>query len=867
MKKNIGLYSISILGMILAACNLQPPSSIQIKASPRFEASLGSRTDDLAQLIQDKLHKSLEGKDIKAYRYQPEGATDTRYLIYYPIKEVDLDVDKMLGQDIAPSFNKKFPKKEFAIPEIQKTINKDIDLAEFDKQIVQKAQLNLTHTIKPELVTAIQTALNLGSSPKTETIPDFEITFSDFETIEFGENSFLDLEVTGNTHITCTLERAKLNANGEDITGTKQPDGKIKFNVSNKTITNKPTLTCTVSVSAISNDAALTIKANVADNSTIKKVTGMNMDMVLNSTHGLTPQTIQVPDNEHFISGKIKTGSITVDAPTPASWKGITLKKSFKITQEDGISINTGTPGTYTNLAEPILLNNQSISKKPITITPKVKVSMDNATYVHTDKLNLGVTFKIEEFSEVTLKQPEELANIASITHDAASIKEMIQEITLKSGNPKIEVTLDHNLPGTVGLKLDSTAFNIHDMQNFPRGNNTETFTSSSTPLVLTLGSITNFDVKPTITLPEADNGGTPKTFKLKDIKPGSTLKFSGDVKVTAEWEKVKLNAINHELQTGDAIDLQAFSKYLKTAAYELDILECPMHFYFSSAALKGQSINPKIKISAEVTPASGSATTKTIYAADADAPAEVTLKSEQLNFGTKDIITKIPEASFSIQKDAGNTNVRTTFAELINEKPKSIKLKCNLSMSGTEISKETIDNLKGNSKLQIAVLIDAPLGFAIKNDITNKPIKDILGSLLEGSAKENVNKQFEKDIFRRESGSSKSNEFLSFISTAAINLSVKNPLDKSLEMQFDLHNSSGQSVLGTPKKLTLKKGHSSQAIGFTQEEIKKITETVPCKPHISLNLPKGDYKIGKDAKCTVSMNVNSKLDIDYKIK
>ncbi|MGP1593692.1 MAG: hypothetical protein ACTTH8_00345 [Treponema sp.] len=867
MKKNIGLYSISILGMILAACNLQPPSSIQIKASPRFEASLGSRTDDLAQLVQDKLHKSLEGKDIKAYRYQPEGATDTRYLIYYPIKEVDLDVDKMLGQDIAPSFNKKFPKKEFTIPEIQKTIQKDIDLAEFDKQIVQKAQLNLTHTIDSAIVTAIQTALTApDTSSVTQTIPDFEITFSDFKTIAFGNDSFLYLEAIGNTHITCTLEEAKLNANGEDITGTKQPDGKIKFDVSNKTITNTPTLTCTVSVTAISNDATLTIKANVADNSTIKKVTGMVMDMELNHIHGLNPQTIQVPDNEHFISGKIKTGSITVDAPTPASWKGITLQKSFKIEQTGGIAINTGTSDTYTNLAEPISLNNQNISKESITITPKVKVYMDNATYVHTDKLNLGVTFKIEEFSEVTLKQPEELANIAPITHNAASIKEMIQQITFKNGNPKIEVTLDHNLPGTVGLKLDSTAFNIHDMQNFPRGNNTETFTSSSTPLVLTLdNTFTNFDVKPTITLPEAGTSGAIKTFKLKDIKPGSTLKFSGDVKVTAEWEKVKLNNINKELQTGNAIDLQAFSKYLKTAAYELDILECPMHFYFSSAALQNESIDPKIKISAEVTPASGTAATKTIYADATDAPAVVALKSEQLNFGTKDIITKIPEASFSIQK--GVPNVGKTFAELINEKPKSIKLKCNLSMSGTEIDKDTIDNLKGNSKLQIAVLIDAPLGFAIKNDITNKPIKDVLNSLLEDSAKANVNEQFEKDIFRRESGSSKSNEFLSFISTAAINLSVKNPLDKPLEMQFDLHNSSGQSVLGTPKKLTLKKGHSSQAIGFTQEEIKKITETVPCKPHISLNLPKGDYKIGKDAKCTVSMNVNSKLDIDYKIK
>lgn len=872
MQKKIRLCTVFILGILIIACNLQPASSIRIKTSPEFNASLGSRTDDLAQLVKGKLDDALKGKDIKAYYYSPDGeaGNTTRYLIHYPIKEVDLNINDLLAKNIAPSFEKQFPSKTFTIPAIHETKTQTVNMTQLNAKLIETFKMNIPHQLDSALIALIKAALTTTSNdPVEQELPEFDISFPNSKTITFGAGSTVKLTITP-TNITSKVSKATLISNGVSIPGVVQSNGEVHFDVSGKTITNPAKLKCTVSVSSIQDNASITIASELSNTSKIEKATGITMTTDIGSSSGLTPQTIAVPENEYFISGAIKTGSITINNPVPSSWTNVTLQKSITITQPDGIAINQS-PATYTDLTAPILLDGQKVSKNAITVTPAIKVTMQDATYVYTDSLSITVTFTIEEFASVTLKQPDEITNPQKIEHSAAGIKEMVEKIQFKNNNPKITVTLTHNLPGDIGLTLTSDAFKINSQKNFPQGEHTEEFASTETPLTITLDTSFNaFDVTPTITLPgAADTNGT-KTFTLTNVKLGTQVAFSGKVAVSADWEKVTLNNIDKDLQTGEPIDLEALSRYLKTSKYEIDILECPMHFYFSAQALKNKNITPKMLLTANVTDAHNALSTKTIFGKPAATSGtyeatEIRITSEQLNLGEKSVITAIPDPSFSIKKQ--EENVQCTFAELVNNKPNKIKLTCHLSMQGVELSQDEVEKLKENSKIQIAVLIDVPLGAKFKNKIDNVPIQDLVEDLLDGSSKTEFKKHFEKDLFSRESASASSNKFLEFIATAAIDLSMHNPLEKPVTALFDLQDQAGNSVLAEKKQIMLKPGNSSQVISFTQEEIQKIAKTVPCKPSFTLTLDDGDYTVAKNAKCTVSMSIRSKLDIDYKIK
>lgn len=118
--------------LFIAACNLQPFSSVRIEAKPTLYVPLGSKS-----ITEDEVFKKLEtilqekDKNIRLYRYPPTGTAPNalHYLIHYPIKSLDFDIGSYFGGDASihnTALSQKF-EKNISIPQLSKDWNRFLE--------------------------------------------------------------------------------------------------------------------------------------------------------------------------------------------------------------------------------------------------------------------------------------------------------------------------------------------------------------------------------------------------------------------------------------------------------------------------------------------------------------------------------------------------------------------------------------------------------------------------------------------------------------------------------------------------------------------------------------------------------------------
>ena len=146
----IGALFFAVLGTV--TCNLQPISSVRIKASPKLYVPLGSRSFSAEEYFSaDKIAKMVSGidgtaasnKKVYVYNYTPSDAQDKdqlRFLVRYPLQSFNLDLDSYFGSDITADtsvLSRKFD-TDISIPSIQVTKKLDISAANINEKLLEK---------------------------------------------------------------------------------------------------------------------------------------------------------------------------------------------------------------------------------------------------------------------------------------------------------------------------------------------------------------------------------------------------------------------------------------------------------------------------------------------------------------------------------------------------------------------------------------------------------------------------------------------------------------------------------------------------------------------------------------------------------
>ena len=208
-----------------------------------------------------------------------------------------------------------------------------------------------------------------------------------------------------------------------------------------------------------------------------------------------------------------------------------------------------------------------------------------------------------------------------------------------------------------------------------------------------------------------------------------------------------------------------------------------------------------------------------------------------------------------------------------------------NLS-DGITIKKESLDGLSQTSEINISLLIDLPIIFAVKPNEAGYAAFDIISLMNETSeseeesnenSEENENTDDsestkETDLFNRAEGEDIEgiDTVLEFIEKVSIDLQYQNNTGMALTLVIQDSNARGEKL---KKEVQLGKNSGTMNLTFDYEDAQYIKNTNPFYPDVlELRLPgdktkKTEYKIRRDANISVILQGSVKTDIDYSIE
>ena len=343
-----------------ATCRLQPFSSVEVKASPTVYMPLGSGKITVSD-IDEKLENiitpgkgSSAATNARLFRYTPSDVTgedknQLRYLIHYPIKSFDFDINNYFGEnavgnDTGLSYN---VDESISVPNLK--TNQPCTIAETDT-----INTKLLESFNNDPATLPSVPIPAGT-PSGSTVPvDISINFEGFEELTFEPPAYLTISANLPTGMACSFSEEKLTSNGNTFTGYSPYDSPnaVKFYI-DRPIGKSLRLTCKMRVDGSNVSAGGTITFRRTLDGTIKEAKGVNAHLQ-NLTLG-SPQNVQLPLPDDFKKAVIGEGTLQFTLRQPEGWSGITIQEKTKIEQAgaQGLLIN---PTDFRPLSNPISL-------------------------------------------------------------------------------------------------------------------------------------------------------------------------------------------------------------------------------------------------------------------------------------------------------------------------------------------------------------------------------------------------------------------------------------------------------------------------------------------------------------------------------
>ena len=934
-KNTVKVCFIFFVAILISCSNLTMPKKITIQADPEIQASFGSLKTSLTDYFSvEKIQKLVgEEENFKVYEYRHDDNDDSlRFLakLDYSMEIDGLDVEGSLQElenkdpiifgyeedNITPSVL-------FSVPEIDKTINVDPISLELTDEIT--SSLKDLSSIQFEGVQPGQTA-NL----KNQNLPfPLELCDDEFDTVTFGEGTSLNIKFNKIPDVGVTTARingiaifdaAKFTGNVDytDLVSISMNDAIVykegnsdlvngenlttSLDLSNKTLPKDICLVLNVSFEGGDGTSPVTIttqNSKFSDNISFKRVTGFNTTAPVEVDFP-SIEPIELADGLEDLKGAV-IGSGESDGQISFSIdnlpNGVTATTKLSLTQTDSEynSVNYSglniTDKTVTNNV--ISLAGQNLNTNNINLTGSMKVVATNATIDFTQKLNVSAGVKIKKFDSVSLSDSVIPQDILSQNHSysLADIAEYVNQI--KFNKIGLALKLCNGLPLEATMKINSTFLDITNKEEVFPGNQTELPTEArdigASDITKDISDTTEFDLEISIEMPSS-NG----VITLDDITTGTDYKFYGQADLIIDWESVNFKipddysgfAGSFPEEGSDPLDLSALTNILGD---DITLSGIKPKLYISSDLLSNEGPLAGAEIQAVMTASytkdEGTKTKYLVGSADNSTRVEI-VDNPELNVMENSLVKgTLPEASLEL----------TGLEEVLTSGAPDIKLEYDFKLGGaTEegnlsdgitIKKESLDGLSQTSEINISLLIDLPIIFAVKPNEAGYAAFDIISLMNETSeseedsgenSEENENTDDsestkETDLFNRAEGEDIEgiDTVLEFIEKVSIDLQYQNNTGMALTLVIQDSNARGEKL---KKEVQLGKNSGTMNLTFDYEDAQYIKNTNPFYPDVlELRLPGNKttetlYKIRRDANISVILQGSVKTDIDYSI-
>lgn len=463
-----------------------------------------------------------------------------------------------------------------------------------------------------------------------------------------------------------------------------------------------------------------------------------------------------------------------------------------------------------------------------------------NGTVSGDSNIKIAITADLDKgFESATVAVPEGTKFEHTVSFDfPEEVKKMVEKVVFAENGLGFDLTLNSTLPEGNDIDMSINAFGEDLTKITPAESNVWSFRTTK-EYVLEPKKSLSATIKVT---PPGYNEGE-NTMTIKNVLPGAPYSLSGEAKIIANWESVKIKQVGEPFKGSfpadgaEPIDLSKFTELLPEGIAFKDIGAA----LFISSPLKKDGSQTDLSFTGEVSISGGDGNSTTLVSKDEPLelvspialPAEGKVWSGDLPTPSADMGEKI-----------------TNF---LNSRPTSLNLNYSLSLgNGTKIERADIPE-DGKTSVKAEIVITLPIKLAV----TQNAEFDVFAL---------ANIPTDKDLFGRTEAPATNeqiNDLLKMLTSLNIGIDYNNNLGVALGAKVHLLTDKDGKPTVT-KDFILEKGKNTYNLELTGEQIKQVMEAYPFCPRVYVELPSGDVVLEREGGIDLSLGVTAVTDINY---
>lgn len=861
--KKIGIVITILLCFWAISCDFEIPKKIQIKTDPVVNVSAGEVDFAVKEKLTVESLQELFGESLQVYEYEKAEDSTLRYLLKANLMNQSFDFAEILdSMSITPSIENVIPEISVTVPKLSQTIEAiKIDIPKINvTDFFSSAADNI-------IVGCLQSSVDYQPVASGDLGLDFSLT--GFETLEFGDNSviFLDIGVGDypegfgiRIDSICLKDSSDNIIMEQELNQEIENGSKLILDVSNKILPKDLSINFAVSTKGTLGDiVSLGIALSIPETSSIVAVSGLTSFTLDSIT--IPEQVVSLP-SDSFNAAVVKSGEIAITIPQLTSlnsdFQGITRKISLSIIQENGLNLSVENWNDNDSDVLTFDLAGQIINSNPIVISGRIDIDVASDIRIPQESCTAELTAALEitELASVSIVLQEGFVNSIHLNE---TIPEDIKNYlhTMDFNSLGFALTLNNGLPegNDISVTVDSTCFGLSDLtKDFAAQQETRAeFVSQNA--TIDFQTLAAFDIDVTIGLPSYDE--FTKTLTIYNVRPDSQIGISGSVEVIFDWERIEIAYKNGNIagsfggEEGSGLDLSMLSFLNETIKFE----EFPLHLYAYVPGIKDVTFDASIK---------------TAYLTEKDGEeilVEKYLVGTDENAATLSILSSVPAFTFKNDSQTcitalpqGSIEPIKGLSDIINAAPSKLSFDYALDLSNTIIlTKEDVESLK-----------EAPLALAV-DLVLELPLSFVAYENAHFDILEIADMDKEKDLFGREEPSAETLDDM-LVNSLGENATVDFTASLKLNYNNDLGIACSVYLVKEDfvKEIELKKGKNTATLALSREEMGKVWEMYPFNPTILLKIPGTEegirYALTRDSALEVTLGAQLKTEISYDI-
>lgn len=461
-----------------------------------------------------------------------------------------------------------------------------------------------------------------------------------------------------------------------------------------------------------------------------------------------------------------------------------------------------------------------------------------NGTVSGDSNIKIAITADLDKgFESATVEVPEGTNFNQSVSFDfPEEAKKMVEEVVFAENGLGFDLTLNSTLPEGNDIDMSINAFDENLYKTIE--SNVWSF-RTTTDYVLKPEKPLSATIK--VTPPGYDSASN--TMTIKNVVPGAPYSLSGEAKIIANWESVKIKQVGEPFKGSfpadgaEPIDLSKFTELLPEGIAFKDIGAA----LFISSPLKKDGSQTGLSFTGEVSISGGDGNSTTLVSKDK--PLEL-VSPIALPAEGKVWSGDLPTPSADMGKG---------ITDFLNSRPTSLNLNYSLSLgNGTTIERADIPE-DGKTSVKAEIVITLPIKLAV----TQNAEFDVFAL---------ANIPTDKDLFGRTEAPATNeqiNNLLKMLTSLNIGIDYSNNLGVALGAKVHLlTDKDGKPTL--TKDFILEKGKNTYNLELTGEQIKQVMEAYPFCPRVYVELPSEDVVLEREGGIDLSLGVTAVTDINY---